>query len=697
MKTVIITLAFMGIVAAQTQIDWNTQIRNRPVLPVMVTGYNFPASTPAGTLTASTPASVTLSSFTVCPVVGDWLYIPSGTAEIVNVTAASGIFPNCSVTFTPTNSHTAGYSVQSACAGGQEALNFAIAAGPYRHVHYPAGSYLCYGPIVGHGASNILIDGEKGATVVDLAYPSALLTETTATPWVANITIGTGSFFINQGSTGTTATVGSDVNMSGGVYSRYSQSTTTVTVSSLPVDWAVGNFIGIQYQGWGTGNGGQQEFHQIARIEGISTNTLTFNDPIVVPIASATVNSPPSGGVAGHNQSLLTKLNLVNDNWVRDITFTTVGSTYVGSVGGPALYYTQNSGVSGIECQGYINNGCVIMGYAWNPRIEDTTTYLSAGFSDVWAIGTTHLTLSHLHSEYPSFGPGVWWSTFPTVSDVDSTGAGLTTNPSRGMKIHGVAWGNFSDLHVNTATKTGLGIAGGTYNSNFSNLECTNSATPPNGSEVCLYFSGEGNLNNKVTNAKVLNGGGPSGQSDMTIGTSFGLSDDYNTIVNGDFPGGWTDGGLNNSVNLSTNIAAGAYNSGGITLSTGVGAAITFDTKQYDYGGTPGTPVHSTSSNTDRFIIPNSSQGVYRVTCTVTFASNATGYRAVWVSQNGSGTFGQQSVGANPSVATALTALVDLTAVGGDILRCNAIQTSGGNLNTSGGAGATQMTISRVR
>lgn len=63
---------------------------------------------------------------------------------------------------------------------------------------------------------------------------------------------------------------------------------------------------------------------------------------------------------------------------------------------------------------------------------------------------------------------------------------------------------------------------------------------------------------------------------------------------------------------------------------------------------------HSTSSNPER-ITPNE-PGLYLVTATVQFASNATGYRKLWFTQNGgSGSDGSVQVGASGSGETSLS------------------------------------------
>jgi hypothetical protein len=134
------------------------------------------SQSPSGTLTAGTPATVTL---TPCPVGIDttnnamyYAYISTvGTAEAVSITggsctpgAASG-----TVTFTPANSHGTGYTIGSASSGIQEAINDACGlpngsgGNPNAHVILPptasdSNALKVYGTIYAH-CSRTLIEG----------------------------------------------------------------------------------------------------------------------------------------------------------------------------------------------------------------------------------------------------------------------------------------------------------------------------------------------------------------------------------------------------------------------------------------------------------------------------------------------------------------------------------------------------------
>lgn len=119
-----------------------SQITNTPFY--CSADYNFIPQAPGGTLTASTPATVTLT-----PVpqgvngsdVGHYVYISggTGTAEAVLITGGTATSGSSSgtITFTPTNSHSGAWAVSSSSSGIQEAA--IKASTTYGRVVVPSG------------------------------------------------------------------------------------------------------------------------------------------------------------------------------------------------------------------------------------------------------------------------------------------------------------------------------------------------------------------------------------------------------------------------------------------------------------------------------------------------------------------------------------------------------------------------------
>lgn len=90
--------------------------------------------------------------------------------------------------------------------------------------------------------------------------------------------------------------------------------------------------------------------------------------------------------------------------------------------------------------------------------------------------------------------------------------------------------------------------------------------------------------------------------------------------------------------------------------------------------------MHSTSVDTHEVVIPGA--GVWVVTCTVTFAADATGFRALTLYADGSIELGGGQDGAPHASATCtLSASAPFwTATGGEVITARVYQTSGGNL-----------------
>lgn len=120
------------------------------------------------------------------------------------------------------------------------------------------------------------------------------------------------------------------------------------------------------------------------------------------------------------------------------------------------------------------------------------------------------------------------------------------------------------------------------------------------------------------------------------------------------------------------------------TLTSGVYGAATFTTEDFDtHSG------HSTSVNTDQFVIPTGWDGVWRISIGAAFAANATGSRGCRPTKNGTAINNAGAMLPNTGAGTASripgqTIMADLAA--GDVIRSELFQDSGGNLATASSA-----------
>ncbi len=153
---------------------------------VMAADYNFPSQSPGAVLTGAVGGSVTL---TPCPVgvngadANHYLYLSGGSggsAEAVLITggtctsgAASG-----TILFTPANSHSGAYTINSASGGIKEASNVLPANGG--KVFLPTGSTTLYQTLViGNGTptsrsliNSVSMVGQGSGRGVDVAFPA---------------------------------------------------------------------------------------------------------------------------------------------------------------------------------------------------------------------------------------------------------------------------------------------------------------------------------------------------------------------------------------------------------------------------------------------------------------------------------------------------------------------------------------------
>lgn len=124
-----------------------------------------------------------------------------------------------------------------------------------------------------------------------------------------------------------------------------------------------------------------------------------------------------------------------------------------------------------------------------------------------------------------------------------------------------------------------------------------------------------------------------------------------------------------------TALSCRVFNSAAISITTsGVNQALTFNSETYDNGG-----FHDTGSNTGRLTFPNT--GTYIVTGHAEFASNATGYRQLFIQRNGTDPLASILVPAVNGAVTVLSVATLFLFSANDYAELVVTQTSGGALN----------------
>jgi hypothetical protein len=131
--------------------------------------YNFSRTCGAGatitncTLTAATPATVTLRPFPLGITTGNYIYISSGTgtAEAVAISSYNAI----SITFTPANNHSVAWKISSATAGIQEAIITSNTFTIHNRIKLEGKLYTIYVPVV-IDQNGVEVEGSGVNTVV---------------------------------------------------------------------------------------------------------------------------------------------------------------------------------------------------------------------------------------------------------------------------------------------------------------------------------------------------------------------------------------------------------------------------------------------------------------------------------------------------------------------------------------------------
>ena len=153
-------------------------------------------------------------------------------------------------------------------------------------------------------------------------------------------------------------------------------------------------------------------------------------------------------------------------------------------------------------------------------------------------------------------------------------------------------------------------------------------------------------------------------------------------------PAAWGDLVRDDIVWLAGDAASGnpkpmcrVYNSAGLNIATATWTDLTMNSERYDVGG-----CHSTSVNTARLTVPAGGGGVYHIGGSVSFASNATGVRAIGIWLNGTTLLASNGVTVVSATNQDLTIGTDYKLAAADYVTLRVYQSSGGILAVSSSA-----------
>lgn len=134
---------------------------------------------------------------------------------------------------------------------------------------------------------------------------------------------------------------------------------------------------------------------------------------------------------------------------------------------------------------------------------------------------------------------------------------------------------------------------------------------------------------------------------------------------------------IDDLVNTRANVYAGAAQ----TLTTAVAAALAMNSEDVDPKA-----LHSTVTNNSRITV--ATPGRYLVVAQVGFVSNATGYRQLGILKNGTAVASVR-IPAVSGTSMTIQCVADVLCVATDYIEAQAVQTSGGNLDTVAGSTTT--------
>ena len=120
------------------------------------------------------------------------------------------------------------------------------------------------------------------------------------------------------------------------------------------------------------------------------------------------------------------------------------------------------------------------------------------------------------------------------------------------------------------------------------------------------------------------------------------------------------------------------YNSANISVATGGGAVLTFDSELFDTDA-----YHSTVTNTSRLTVPTGKGGYFEIFASIAWASNSTGVRQVYFLLNGTTIIGldERTPVSTDATGHAFSTVYHLADA--DYVEIHVAQTSGGALNVS--------------
>jgi hypothetical protein len=279
----------------------------------------------------------------------------------------------------------------------------------------------------------------------------------------------------------------------------------TSVLNNVDVDSAVGFTVGDYVRlEW---TDGSFIFRQTSRLRSIVTDTLTFDDPVMIPVnathASTVIEVNQYSGVTvrnltldGSNASAATTVRGILAQGINNGLFENLRilDCKTSGLGGSQFYDVAFRGISVERC-----------GSAGESDFQVTDTS-NCSFHDIRSLNST------------GFGPQWVHAVNCVGSNIKSSGA----QAGRALKFQGCGWNEWSNLTADKSSSTGLSISDGSWQNRFTNVHAHD-----NLNDTGIWFSDQENIYNVID--------GVSAYGNLTQDINMPSADIRNVVKNAEF------------------------------------------------------------------------------------------------------------------------------------------------------------------
>ena len=251
-------------------------------------------------------------------------------------------------------------------------------------------------------------------------------------------------------------------------------------------------------------------FSQVSILRDITSNTLTFDDPVLIPTD------------ASHASSVLEQA-MRDSIHIRNLIFT--GTNSASATVARAIRATSlaNSSIENCKFYDFTVSAAINADLGYNCRFDGLYLQNSGGSeSDLQLQNFSNSFIDNIMSVNASgFGPQLIRWTNCKVGKINSTGAS-----SRAFKMQGCTWNQFDEITASKSqTGTGFSVSNACYSNTIDKVIAHDNA------DQGVWFSGERNLYNRINSVQAYGNDADSSGVDI----SFSSGDENNHVFSADY------------------------------------------------------------------------------------------------------------------------------------------------------------------